>query len=182
MYQKRCNGILHEVKKGDTLYTISREHNVPLESVMLANPDVDIYNLQIGSKICVPVKCMMNPMMKPVYPDMPVNRQMPDSQTGMQMDIGTGVSRDMDTGMRADMMNTDTDADRDLESVNAPGDDSTFAYVVRDGDSMEHIMQKFGVSLEDICKYNSDDNILFKPGIAIIIPIREYGTDMDEEM
>ncbi len=50
-----CRGILHIVKKGDTLYKISRRYGVPLKRVMYANPYVDVYNLQIGDEICVPI-------------------------------------------------------------------------------------------------------------------------------
>lgn len=138
MYQKRCNGIIHEVKKGDSLYTISREHNVPLESVMLANPDVDIYNLQIGSKICVPMRHGMNGMDERPYQ--------------MKMDMNTDMYMDTKEGVAPEYT------------------DDTFAYIVRDGDSMQNLMNKFGVDMEELCRYNSMDNIMFKPGIAIIIP------------
>lgn len=51
----RCRGILHIVQKGDTLYKIAKQYGVPLSRVMYANPYVDVYNLQIGDEICVPV-------------------------------------------------------------------------------------------------------------------------------
>ena len=50
-----CNGIIHVIKAGDTLYTLSRKYHVPLMQIMYANPFVDIYNLQVGDEICVPV-------------------------------------------------------------------------------------------------------------------------------
>ncbi|WP_167954708.1 LysM peptidoglycan-binding domain-containing protein [Anaerosporobacter faecicola] len=53
-----CNGIVHVIKKGDSLYTISKKYNVPLASIMRANPYADVYNLQIGDEICVPVTNM----------------------------------------------------------------------------------------------------------------------------
>ena len=53
---EHCNGIMHTVKSGDTLYSISLEHKVPLALLLRANPYVDVYNLQIGETICVPVK------------------------------------------------------------------------------------------------------------------------------
>lgn len=51
----RCPGIMHTVRKGDTLYRISRMYGVGLEQVMDANPDVNVYNLSVGSMICVPM-------------------------------------------------------------------------------------------------------------------------------
>ena len=181
MYQKRCNGFYHEVKKGDSLYTISREHNVQLESVMLANPDVDVYNLQIGSKICVPMRCGM----KPIYTKMPAydsNMIMDQTvDTSIGANIGTNIDANMGSVIDADMgtdtgsdigmnidtdigMDTDTDTDTDMFM------DDTFAYIVRDGDSMQHLINKFNTSPEEMCRYNSMDNILFKPGITIILP------------
>ena len=48
---EHCNGIMHTVKSGDTLYSISLEHKVPLALLLRANPYVDVYNLQIGETI-----------------------------------------------------------------------------------------------------------------------------------
>lgn len=49
-----CNGTKYVIKKGDTLYSISRKYDVPLALVLRANPYVDVYNLQIGQEICIP--------------------------------------------------------------------------------------------------------------------------------
>lgn len=50
-----CEGQIHVIKAGDTLYSISRMHNVPLAMILRANPYVDVYNLQVGDEICVPI-------------------------------------------------------------------------------------------------------------------------------
>lgn len=49
-----CDGMTHTVKQGDTLYEISRMHNVPLAMLLRANPYVDVFNLKPGDTICVP--------------------------------------------------------------------------------------------------------------------------------
>lgn len=67
MNYEYCDGITHTIKKGDTLYEISRKHNVPLAMLLRANPYVDVFNLQVGDTICVPKKeqdCMTHPMKK----------------------------------------------------------------------------------------------------------------------
>ena len=51
----RCRGIVHTIRKGDTLYKISRIYGVTVEQLMDANEDMNVYNLEIGSKICVPI-------------------------------------------------------------------------------------------------------------------------------
>lgn len=50
-----CRGIIHVVREGDTLYTLGRRYHVPLTQIMYANPFVDIYNLQVGDELCIPV-------------------------------------------------------------------------------------------------------------------------------
>ncbi len=50
-----CRGVVHVVKKGDTLYKISRVYDVKVADLIWMNPGVRIYNLQVGDKICVPV-------------------------------------------------------------------------------------------------------------------------------
>ena len=49
-----CNGLIHTIQRGDTLYTLSKRYNVPLSLIMRANRDVDIYNLTIGTTLCIP--------------------------------------------------------------------------------------------------------------------------------
>ena len=43
------------VKEGDTLYKISQYHHVSVTDILLANPYVNVYNLQIGDELCIPV-------------------------------------------------------------------------------------------------------------------------------
>lgn len=51
----QCRGFLHVVEAGDTLYLLSRRYRVPLSLILLANPYVNVYNLQPGDEICIPV-------------------------------------------------------------------------------------------------------------------------------
>lgn len=60
--QMRCRGILHIVEAGDTLYRIGKKYGVPVSRIMYANPYVNVYNLQIGDEICVPVMIPRMPM------------------------------------------------------------------------------------------------------------------------
>lgn len=46
--------VIHTVKAGDTLYMIAKLHRVTLDALMNANPDIDPYNMQIGTELCIP--------------------------------------------------------------------------------------------------------------------------------
>lgn len=51
-----CRGIVHVIKKGDTLYKLSRTYDVKVSDIIWQNPGVRIYNLQIGDRLCIPVR------------------------------------------------------------------------------------------------------------------------------
>ncbi|PAW89906.1 MAG: hypothetical protein B9S33_02470 [Pedosphaera sp. Tous-C6FEB] len=44
----------HVVKSGDTPATIARQHNVKVESLLIANPGLDPKRLKIGQTLAVP--------------------------------------------------------------------------------------------------------------------------------
>ncbi len=50
-----CSGKIHVVEKGDTLYKLSKMYGCNLGDIITANPYVDVYNMQIGEEICIPV-------------------------------------------------------------------------------------------------------------------------------
>lgn len=53
--ERRCKGQLYKVEKGDTLYSISRKYNLRVRDLMRANPFVNVYQLQVGEELCIPV-------------------------------------------------------------------------------------------------------------------------------
>lgn len=52
---RSCNGIVHEVVEGDTLYLLGRKYNVSVGMIIRENRGINPYNLMIGEKICIPV-------------------------------------------------------------------------------------------------------------------------------
>ena len=52
---RMCRGMIHIVSEGDTLYKIAQMYHVDVSEVMYENPYVNIYQLQPGDEICVPV-------------------------------------------------------------------------------------------------------------------------------
>jgi len=71
-----CRGIVHRVTKGETLYAISRRYQVALEDIMDANPNINVYNLREGDRVCVPVMRPTQPT-QPMQPMQPTTRPMP---------------------------------------------------------------------------------------------------------
>lgn len=49
-----CSGTLYTIESGDTLYMIAKKFKVSLNTIIDANPNIDPYNLRIGTQICIP--------------------------------------------------------------------------------------------------------------------------------
>lgn len=46
-----CQMITHEIVRGDTLYRLAQRYKTTVPLILLANPEVDPYNLQVGTKL-----------------------------------------------------------------------------------------------------------------------------------
>lgn len=64
--EKLCRGLIYKVEAGDTLYSISRRYDLRVRDLMKANPFVNVYNLQIGEELCIPVST--NQSVEGAYP------------------------------------------------------------------------------------------------------------------
>ena len=141
---KHCNGIMHTVRSGDTLYSISMEHQVPLALLLRANPYVDVYNLQVGETICVPVRANDQPVMPPYGRNCSkweVRDAVPMTETENK-----SVEEMMQEKDESEMMQ-----EKDGSEMMQEKDESV--YIVRDGDTLESIL---GV-----------DRIVLQPGTVL---------------
>lgn len=114
-----CNGIRYIIRQGDTLYKISRTFQVPLALILRANPINDVYNLQVGDEICIPLVPQFLPPPSPGAPN-PF--------------------------------------------------DNLMIYVVQDADTLEAILDRFGLDLEDFLRFNRGSGTMLMPGSTIRIP------------
>ena len=141
---KHCNGIMHTVRSGDTLYSISMEHQVPLALLLRANPYVDVYNLQVGETICVPVRANDRPVMPPYGRNCSkweVRDAVPMTET--ENKLAEEMTQEKD---ESEMMQ-----EKDQSEMMQEKDQSV--YIVRDGDTLESIL---GV-----------DRIVLQPGTVL---------------
>ncbi len=108
----RCLGFTHVIKKGDTLYKLSRQYNVKVSALILANPYADVYNLQIGDEICIPkirpvvIPITPYPQVRPYPPARPYEGGMPRQMTeetparqGEEIPEEEGISEEFMDGM-----------------------------------------------------------------------------------
>lgn len=119
---KHCNGIMHTVRSGDTLYSISMEHQVPLALLLRANPYVDVYNLQVGETICVPVRANDRPVMPPY------------GRNCSKWEVRDAVPITETENKLAEEMTQEKDESE------MPQEKDQSVYIVRDGDTLESIL------------------------------------------
>ena len=144
---------MHTVRSGDTLYSISMEHQVSLALLLRANPYVDVYNLQVGETICVPVRANDRPVMPPygrncskweVRDAVPMTET--ENKSAEEMTQEKDESEMMQEKDESEMMQ-----EKDESEMMQEKDQSV--YIVRDGDTLESIL---GV-----------DRIVLQPGTAL---------------
>lgn len=70
--------MIHKVKSGDTMYILSRMYNVRIDDLLSANPMVNIYNMQIGDEVCIPVRPKPIPISIPRDMNIPMDNDIGD--------------------------------------------------------------------------------------------------------
>lgn len=175
-----CDGVTHTIKRGDTLYEISRRYKVPMALLLRANPYVDVFNLQVGDTICVPanpgqaVQYPMNGAMRPLEME---NQQEAPVQQPVAANRAEGINdtnaampmmgqKPADLGRRED---DDDDDDRYDEDDNEECTKAWEKYVVQPGDTLADVMADMKGDVEDFVEKNGLSNIYMLPGVAYYI-------------
>ena len=144
----RCYGFTHVIQKGDTLYKLSKQYHVKVSALILANPFVNIYNLQVGDEICIP---RIRPVVIPVtpYPQPPYTRPGVIQPRSAEEDNGRSVDsgEQMDSGEMEDAMHaydngmrqrtTDDPMRREQERTTVVPENQKMSTLVGDGSSWD---------------------------------------------
>ncbi|WP_238933536.1 3D domain-containing protein [Brevibacillus choshinensis] len=78
----------YQIKADDTFYKISKQHNVPLASILQANPGVDSQNLQPGQTIQLPVAKQVKTASGPTRPYSKIIKAVATAYTGSAKENG----------------------------------------------------------------------------------------------
>ena len=161
MNQRYCNGMIHVIKKGDNLYQLSRKYRIPLALILRANPYVDVYNLQIGQEICIPVARPYPPMGTPRN-----SEQMGRVEENMvsMTDGNTGEVREMADGDER----TDNRIDNSID--NRATDDDTETYVMDGTRSLGGVLREYGINLPDFLERNDLDKVIIAADVVLYLP------------
>ena len=141
---RKCNGIVHTIKKGDTLYQLSRYYNVTINEIMRANANVNVYNMQVGDQICIPVK---RPMPMPMPGPGPVRPPMPGQGTNQERpSLIQPRNNDMDENDDSNQEYIETSADAMFEETD------TEAVCCGSGMKVKDLLKSDDMTLEELAE------------------------------
>ncbi|MCH5268543.1 MAG: LysM peptidoglycan-binding domain-containing protein [Lachnospiraceae bacterium] len=181
MNYEYCNGYTHTIKRGDTLYALSRRYQVPLELLLRANPYVDVYNLQPGESLCIPVKkaegcrfCLDNFIKDGRMADMPEessSENVSEQVTFSEQESSTPSMDNMDTTVTMSQEQTlgaqsGWDAMDNAPARSAVNKQRQCKLVTERGETMASLLEKADMSLEDFLEKNTWDTVALLPGVA----------------
>ncbi len=168
MNQKYCNGMIHAIKKGESLYQLSRMYRVPLALILRANPYLDVYNLQPGQEICIPVTRgnHMRPMPMPraSAPEAPVERDDREDRAAETETEGPEPGESIDSEPR---VVEDERAEMERENADQP---EIREYVADGVMSLGEILDTAQADLDDLLECNNLNHVIIAADVVLYLP------------
>lgn len=147
--------IIYTVKKNDNLYDIAREYNTTVEEIMTIN-NLPNHNLSIGQQLIIPLK---EPTSTNTYFNYTV--QAGDSLYTIANKFNTTVEQiEKENNLSSTLLTVGQQLKIPTQNNLIP---QTQTYVVKQGDSIYSIAQKYGMTVEELMKLNS----LTSPALSI---------------
>lgn len=142
---------------------ISRKYRVPLALILRANPYVDVYNMQIGQEICVPV--MHSPRVsgfRTIEDELMEDNNMP-AQNMQPEEMNMEDSQDNN---RMNMQSeNDVTAEEDFIM-----EEEKEVYITDGEKSLGDVLKEFGVELEKFEEYNDLSQVLLADDVVLYFP------------
>lgn len=161
MNQRFCNGMIHVIKSGDNLYQLSRKYRVPLALILRANPYVDVYNLQPGQEICIPMNRPPAPGPRPMHgrPGGGPMSNRPGSEQGMEPMPDRPEARETQEGEAV----ADCEENYGQSKKESP-------YYTDGTKSLGTILKDCGMSVEEFFERNDPDRVIIAPDVRLDVP------------
>ncbi|MBN1116990.1 MAG: LysM peptidoglycan-binding domain-containing protein [Bacteroidales bacterium] len=176
---------VHTVKQNQTLYSISRAYGVTEQDIANANPKVILEVIKPGQVLRIPEISGLQNMAPSYYgldSDDFIYHVIKSHETVYFLSKKYNVpveeiykynpeSKDVLTiGQTIKIPRSDKIPELKEESATEPQQDTSDIYVVKEGDTLYSIAQKYGVSVADFIRTNPDLRWGLKSGMTLIIP------------
>ena len=172
MNQRFCNGMVHVIKQGDNLYQLSRMYRVPLALILRANPYVDVYNLQIGQEICIPVARPFPGMMNPGRPQVMNPQEISPQPSVSEMGDRNNQNNCSDCEDRNDCDDCDDCDDRNdrndrNERMDMQSQEEKNVFVCDGTKSLGEILRMEGITMEEFVEMNELDRVILAADVQL---------------
>ena len=171
MNRRYCNGMVHVIKPGDTLYQLSRYYRIPMAMLLRANPYVDVYNLQVGQEICIPMVrahrgmiCMPVPKDEPLPVTAVVDETETETQVQSQEESSAKVSESENAENEPEKVAeepAETSEEKEVvSSASAPSEEEEKKVYITDGkQSLGEVLMAHETTWEEFVRLNNLDQV-----------------------
>lgn len=156
------NSDTYVVKRGDTLYSISKKYNISVDEIKKINDLIDD-NLYVGQIINLGIINSDTYKVKRGDTLYSIARQF-NTSVDILKDINNLTSNNLYIGQELRLPSTEIE-----EEIELPSEDTNL-YNVQKGDSLWSISKKYNISVEDLIQLNNLETIDLKVGDQLFIP------------
>lgn len=150
---------IYTVREGDTLYSIAQMYDLPVSLLMKINCIIDPYNLQIGTRLCIPGTAEQLPE-RPQPAPQPPQRPEPSAQNSSAQNTQT-----------QQVQQVQQDPPCPCTPAPQPPRPPMRRHTVAAGDTLYLIAKRYAVRLDDLINANPDlDPYNLLIGTELIIP------------
>ncbi len=172
---------VHTVKKGETLYSISKVYGVPQSDILKINKEV-VTNLKAGDILRIPVvdeNYKPEPVTKITFIEYKVTKRKESlfsiaKKFGVSQDQIIKYNPQITNGLKKGMIIKIPQ----FEQENIGGEDTFFIYYqVKAGENLQEIARKYKTTPEEITEFNPQAKNGIKPGDILAIPKKHFTED-----
>jgi len=155
---------MHKVRKGETLYSLSRDYRVTVEAIIRVN-DVPRNEIQIGQMLKIPPSDYVT-----FVKEEPTAGEAPEKEADTPAETKAQASTEGKASTNAQPPTTPTP-----EKQKAKPEPKTY-HKVKKGESLSEIAQKYNVTVREI--KDANEGLIFPmTGMKLVIPVRSGEAD-----
>src|SRR5665647_426387 len=155
---------MHKVRKGETLYSLSRDYKVTVEAIIRAN-DVPRNEIQIGQMLRIPPSDYVT-----FVKDEPTAGEAPEKEADTPAETKATVPQQEKPSAQTQTQNQPQAASPEPEKQKAKPEPKTY-HKVKKGESLSDIAQKYNVTVREI--KDANEGLIFPmTGMKLVIPVK----------
>ena len=160
---------MHKVRKGETLYSLSRDYKVTVEAIIRAN-DVPRNEIQIGQMLRIPPSDYVTFVKEePTAGEAPEKE--PDTPAETKATVPQQEKPSAQTQTQTQTQNQPQAASPEPEKQKAKPEPKTY-HKVKKGESLSEIAQKYNVTVREI--KDANEGLIFPmTGMKLVIPVKK---------